>query len=105
MGEKIKASKVSLRTRNPIRQIVDNLKVNPNPSKTFISLALGDPTTFGNLKIHESSVNAIVDKLKSYKANGYGPSVGLVPAREAIAQISSYQNHQITAKDVIIASG
>jgi tyrosine aminotransferase len=46
-------SVVAARTRNPIRQIVDNLKVHPNPEKEFISLALGDPTTFGNLKIPE----------------------------------------------------
>jgi tyrosine aminotransferase len=52
--EEIQTSIVALRTKNPIRQIVDNLKVNPNPEKEFISLALGDPTTFGNLKIDQS---------------------------------------------------
>jgi tyrosine aminotransferase len=50
----IKASKVSLRTRNPIRAIVDSLKVQPHPDKEFISLALGDPTTFGNFKLDAS---------------------------------------------------
>lgn len=53
MFEEVAASLVAQRTRNPIRQIVDNLKVVPNPDKDFISLALGDPTTFGNLRIPE----------------------------------------------------
>ena len=46
--KEIPCSIVAARTRNPIRNIVDNLKVTPNPDKQFISLALGDPTTFGN---------------------------------------------------------
>jgi tyrosine aminotransferase len=37
----ISTSKVSKRTINPIRNIVDNLKVVPNPDKKFLSLALG----------------------------------------------------------------
>jgi hypothetical protein len=40
---KVNASVVSKRTVNPIRQIVDNLKVAPNASKEMISLALGTP--------------------------------------------------------------
>jgi tyrosine aminotransferase len=39
--KKIEASKFSKRTINPIRNIVDNLKVEPNKEKQMISLALG----------------------------------------------------------------
>jgi tyrosine aminotransferase len=101
----IPASKVSMRTRNPIRQIVDNLKVQPNAEKKFISLALGDPTTFGNLKLPDSAVNAVIEQLQGFKANGYGPSTGILPAREAIAKMSSFDGYQLTANDVIIGSG
>ncbi|KAI8899183.1 pyridoxal phosphate-dependent transferase [Globomyces pollinis-pini] len=101
----IKASDVAKRTRNPIRQIVDNLKVNPNPEKPFISLALGDPTVFGNLKIHDSCVDAVVRQVQGFKANGYGPSIGSVAAREAIANYYTHPNAPLTANDIVIASG
>ena len=66
----IEPSKTSLTTFNPIRQIVDSMVLTPNPSKTMISLGLGDPTLFGNLKIHQKSVDSLVDKLCSFKFNG-----------------------------------
>ena len=37
----IKASNISKRANNPIRQIVDKLKVDPNAQKSFISLSVG----------------------------------------------------------------
>ena len=77
-------SDTAMRTKNPIRQIVDNMKIEPHPEKKMISLALGDPTTFGNLKLADSAVKAVIENLESFKANGYGPSTGLVPARTAI---------------------
>ena len=40
----------SLRTSNPIRKIVDHLKVDPHPEKKMIALSIGDPTVFGNLR-------------------------------------------------------
>jgi tyrosine aminotransferase len=47
----IQPSKVATRTFNPIRSIVDSLNVSPNPSKELLSLALGDPTVFGNFSL------------------------------------------------------
>jgi tyrosine aminotransferase len=103
--KEIKASKVAIRTRNPIRQIVDNLKIVPNKEKEFISLALGDPTLFGNLKINEPAVENVIHHLRSYKSNGYGPSIGIESARESIAQKYCLSNHTLTSSDVIITSG
>jgi len=37
----IKASSTAKNTFNPIRNIVDKLKVDPNPEKKLISLSLG----------------------------------------------------------------
>ncbi|EDL92523.1 tyrosine aminotransferase, isoform CRA_d [Rattus norvegicus] len=45
----VRPSDMSNKTFNPIRAIVDNMKVQPNPNKTVISLSIGDPTVFGNL--------------------------------------------------------
>ncbi|KAI8922419.1 pyridoxal phosphate-dependent transferase [Powellomyces hirtus] len=108
MAEKsfnIKSSVVSMRTRNPIRAIVDNLKVKPNPEKEFISLALGDPTTFGNFNLHPTCVEAVKKQLDSYKANGYPPSVGIEPARAAVAKAYTRPEAPLTSADIILSSG
>lgn len=94
-----------MRTRNPIRNIVDQLKVVPNPNKEFISLALGDPTTHGNLNIDQTCVDAVQKHLLGNKANGYPPSVGTMAARTAIAQSHTLPEAPLTADDVILASG
>ncbi|KAJ3165191.1 hypothetical protein HDU88_004272 [Geranomyces variabilis] len=101
----VPSSVVSMRTRNPIRAIVDNLKVKPNPQKEFISLALGDPTTFGNFKLHPTCVEAVKTQLDSYKANGYPPSVGIESARAAVAKAYTRPEAPLTAADVILGSG
>ncbi|KAI9209816.1 pyridoxal phosphate-dependent transferase [Polychytrium aggregatum] len=101
----VPASLVSKRTKNPIRAIVDHLKVVPNKEKHFISLALGDPTTFGNFKLEESCVDAVKSHLLSYKANGYPPSIGYPQAREALAKHYTTPEAPLTANDVVIGSG
>ncbi|ORX92331.1 tyrosine aminotransferase [Basidiobolus meristosporus CBS 931.73] len=101
----IRASKASQRAVNPIRRIVDNLKVAPHPQKAVISLALGDPTIFGNFKIDESCIEAVVSKFRAHTASGYGPSTGLEVARDAIAKKYGTKTSPLTANDVIIASG
>lgn len=109
----IKASRVAQRTRNPIRSIVDTLQVSPNPQKDFISLALGDPTTFGNfkldsryfLKLKSSCVQAVQKKLLSFESNGYPPSIGTETARAALASFYTCPEAPLTSKDILLASG
>ncbi|KAJ3091615.1 hypothetical protein HK102_014101, partial [Quaeritorhiza haematococci] len=101
----VPASVVAKRTSNPIRNIVDQLKIKPNPSKQFISLALGDPTVFDNLKTSDVVVNEVEKQVKSFKSNGYPPSVGYEQARDAIARQFSSPEAPLTSKDVIITSG
>lgn len=38
----VKPSEMSNKTFNPIRTIVDGMKVKPNPNKTMISLSIGE---------------------------------------------------------------
>ena len=80
------ASSTAKNTFNPIRNIVDRLKVQPNPGKALISVSLGDPTVFGNLKTAESVKAALIGAVEGGKADGYAPSVGSKSAREAIAK-------------------
>ena len=41
----VRPSDMSNRTFNPIRAIVDNMKVKPNPNKTMIALSIGELST------------------------------------------------------------
>ncbi len=79
----------SKRTFNPIRNIVDNLKPPVNHPKSYLNLALGDPTAHGNLHCPEVLVEAVQQALVQGKSNGYLPSVGSPVARAAIAANTS----------------
>lgn len=102
---KVPASIISKRTSNPIRAIVDHIKVKPNPNKSMISLALGDPTLFGNFKIHQTCTDAVAKQLHSYKANGYPPSTGYQQSRQAVADKFTTPEAPLSFQDVIITSG
>lgn len=94
----VPASIVSKRTVNPIRSIVDNLKVAPHPDKEMISLSIGDPTIFGNFKTSDIAVEEIINQVKSFKGNGYPPSTGYENARESVAQKYSTPEAPLSSK-------
>lgn len=72
---------------------------------TCFNNILGDPTTFGNLEPAQEVIDAIRKVLdEGGKCHGYGPSTGLLQAREAIADYVSHQG-KVTANDIIICSG
>ncbi|XP_058956402.2 tyrosine aminotransferase [Pocillopora verrucosa] len=101
----IPASVTAKTTFNPIRSIVDRMKVTPNPTKKMIALSIGDPSVFGNLEPCQEMLEAVVKCLKQSKHNGYAPSTGYVKAREAIAAEHSYPFSPINYKDVVLACG
>ena len=94
-------------TTNPIRKIVDKIVASKKdiPGKKMIPFMLGDPTAFGNLFVPQVFVDALCRVAQSKKANGYGNSVGLDPARAAIAKAFSIPNRTYTPADIFIASG
>ncbi|XP_072762193.1 tyrosine aminotransferase [Anoplolepis gracilipes] len=99
------ASDIARRTYNPIRSIVENIIVEPNPNKSMIALSIGDPTTFGNLKPPKEVIEAVQESVASQLYNGYAPSTGYQRAREAVAEYSSNEFVKIDPKDVILCSG
>ncbi|CAO3667082.1 unnamed protein product [Umbelopsis vinacea] len=101
----VPASKVAKNAHNPIRQIVDKLKINPNAQKDLISLALGDPTVFGNFNVDDSCNEAVMKHLHSFKANGYPPAHGTEQARHAVAEKFNHPDAPLTSRDVILANG
>jgi len=75
----VKASAQSMNTINPIRKIVDQLKVPTNTNKELIRLSIGDPTVFGNLNPPEHVADLLKDNIKSGKFNGtFAPSLFVV---------------------------
>ncbi|VDM79587.1 unnamed protein product [Strongylus vulgaris] len=79
--------------------------VTPNPNKSLIKLHLGDPTLTGALPPSKVAVDALVEATTSHMFDGYGPAVGALAAREAVAIKYSHPEAPINADDVILASG
>ncbi|XP_031550966.1 tyrosine aminotransferase-like [Actinia tenebrosa] len=101
----VPASKTAKETFNPIRAIVDTMKIKPNPDKKMIALSIGDPTVFGNLEPPEEMIDAVIKSAKAGTNNGYAPSTGYLRSKEAVAKFCSVPNAEVEVKDVIFASG
>ncbi|CAH2238835.1 tyrosine aminotransferase [Pararge aegeria] len=100
----VHASTLARKTSNPIRRIVENLNVEPNPDKELIALSIGDPTTFGNLNPPDQLLQAVRESIELHKSRGYAPSKGHYEARVAVAKYSAHQG-EVTPDDVILTSG
>lgn len=105
MEWKVPASRLAKETFNPIRNILETMDLKPNPKKKMISLSIGDPTVFGNLKPDDVVVESVRESLESGRYNGYASSVGYPEAREAVADHVSCPGAEITAEDVVLCSG
>ena len=105
-GAPLPASIMAQRTVNPIRGVVEKIDRSGHPEKDMVTLALGDPTLFGNFA-PPPSANAVADSFAAASANGYTHSAGLPAARKAIAETYSYpdQGNTLSPSDVVIASG
>lgn len=88
---------------NPLRKLKFAQKVEPNPSKTPITLQLGDPSVFGNFPPARETVDAFkrAINLDSFL---YNPGPGRIEARRAVAEYSR-QRGPIDPDDVILSSG
>ncbi|KAJ1677698.1 hypothetical protein EV182_005617, partial [Spiromyces aspiralis] len=98
---KIPRSAVSRRTINPIRDVLSRpipAQALPESTEPMLSLSIGDPTVFGNLKTHLEVVKAMDKALHSFKANGYPPATGYIKAREAVAKRYSTPGCPLSAK-------
>jgi tyrosine aminotransferase len=104
----VPASTLSVRTSNPIRQIVESIRKptkEESGGKEMVPLSLGDPTIFKNMPISEVLMSAMHSNIDSHDCDGYTHSCGTPSARAAIAQRYALPNSPVTADDVIITSG
>ncbi|XP_050510437.1 tyrosine aminotransferase-like [Diabrotica virgifera virgifera] len=102
---RVEASSAAKNTRNFIREIVDNLDLQPNPDKPVIALSIGDPTVYGNLKAADETIDAVKAVVEEGLFNGYVPSTGHQDAKEAVAEYLSNDGVEVSPKDVILCSG
>jgi len=101
----VTASNYARNTFNPIRAIIESMKLTPNPEKPMIALSIGDPTVFGNLSPPCEAIEAVVESVRSTQFNGYAPSTGYEESRSAVATYVSIPGATVEAKDVILCSG
>jgi tyrosine aminotransferase len=102
----IRASDRSLRTINPIRQLVQGITGEPNPAKILIDLSVGDPTRYGNLRVGHDIVEKYCEVVRSGQNNGYTQSMGGLAAREAVARRYTLpKTAPLTAADIVLTSG
>ena len=104
-GWKTRASAGARASFNPIADLVAKIKMVPNPDRKMISLALGDPTALGNLCPPPEAVAAVQQALASGSCHGYGPSIGNMAARQAVAQHVAAGGEVVSAEDVLLCSG
>lgn len=102
---KLSKSELSKNTVNPIRQICDSLPAVPNPKKLLLKLNLGDPTVSGALPVCPVAIPAVTEALNSCKYLGYGPAIGTLEAREAVARHFTHPEAPVTAESVVLTSG
>jgi len=99
-------SRKAQHTSNPIRKIMDNIKLPPkDENKPLIPLSLGDPCHFSNLAAPDELIKSLTENINACKHNGYCPSAGMPAAREAIAKCYSSDGAKLTKDDIFIASG
>lgn len=100
--KKVAVAASSMRITNPIRDIVDRLVPPKDHPKPFLSLSIGDPTVFGNLKPPVELTEALVESVKSHKYDGYAHAAGHVAVREAVAKKLGLG---LSKDDIVMASG
>lgn len=63
-------------TNNPVRRMIEQMKIEPNPRKQMIALSIGDPVVLSNLAKPDTVKNAIIKCLDDKKFDGYTASYG-----------------------------
>ena len=86
-----------------IRNIVAEARKVESAGKTVRYLNIGDPITFG-FKTPPHMIEAVERAMRDGH-NGYAPSVGILPAREAVAGELSRRGMPVSADRVVITSG
>ncbi|TYG80496.1 hypothetical protein ES288_D02G220800v1 [Gossypium darwinii] len=80
--------------------------INQDNSSVVVPLGHGDPSHFPSFRTTPAAEDAIVDALRSAKHNCYATTVGILPARRAIADyLNRDLSYKLTPGDVYLTIG
>ncbi|CAH1424123.1 unnamed protein product [Lactuca virosa] len=81
-------------------------KLNQSDTRPVIPLGHGDPSAFPCFRTSPIAEDAIADAIRSAKFNGYSSTVGIAPARSAVAKyLSQDLPDKLSADDVFLTVG
>ncbi|KVI04294.1 tyrosine aminotransferase-like isoform X1 [Cynara cardunculus var. scolymus] len=96
------ASEITI--RGVLEMLISNL--NQSDVRHVIPLGHGDPSAFPCFRTTQIAEDAIVDAVRSAKFNGYSPTVGVLPARRAVAEyLSQRLPNKLSPDDVFLTVG
>jgi len=102
----VNSSIFSKSTCNPVRKLVEQMKIEPNPNFQMIALSIGDPTILSHIGKPDTVTNAITKHVQDKKNDGYTPSYGTEAARRAIAKYASRPEKLIyNFNDILLTNG
>lgn len=102
----IDSSQFAKLTLNPVRKMIEQMRLEPNPELPMIALSIGDPTIFSDLGKPDTAYDAIEMCLKDKRFDGYTPSYGTETARSAVAKYCSRPDDLVyKSSDIILTNG
>ncbi|CAK7322724.1 unnamed protein product [Dovyalis caffra] len=103
-GQNPTAAAAAISVRGVLNRLAENL--NKEDKRQVIPLAHGDPSVFPCFRTTPVADEAIVDAVRSAKYNHYAPTVGLLPARRAVADyLNRDLPYKLSADDVFLTLG
>lgn len=94
----------AITVRGVLNALIAN--INKEDERPVIPLGHGDPSAFPCFRTTSAAVDAIVDAVNSAKYNCYAPTVGILPARRAIADFLNHDlPYKLSPDDVFITLG
>lgn len=90
--------------RGVLNLLMENL--NPDDERQVLALGHGDPSHFPSFRTSPLAVDAVVNALRSFRFNCYGSTVGILPARKAVAEYLSLDlPYKLSEDDVFLTLG
>ncbi|XAR55538.1 hypothetical protein NMG60_11035635 [Bertholletia excelsa] len=103
-GNEVLLAASDVTIRGVLNEVMSNL--NPEDSKPVLLLGHGDPAAFPCFRTPPEAEDAIADAVRSAKFNGYSSTVGILPARRAIAEyLSKDLPSKLSPDDVYLTIG
>ncbi|KAF8656895.1 hypothetical protein HU200_060457 [Digitaria exilis] len=94
----------SMSIRTVLGRVISS--VDASGPRPVLALGSGDPTASACYRPPPEAEDAIVEALRSREHNGYSPTVGVLPARRAIAEYLSLDlPYQLSPDDIYLTSG